>query len=577
MNKRRIFPILALLIGFFVFILHAEIDAQNEVIKKRIWQVRVKLEVPNLTAVQLSVLDEDPVSRFKERVAEAGPFLKNWLDITDQEEKEKRRNHVMEINWDDGFKYVTGDEVWLATKDDPFRLNSSHPGGKKWVVTKTANIDENPVCWAIPVEVEKGEKVEVILTKDNMFPLASIFDEVIAEISEEEPLEPKGEPEAYALYEQMIEAMRNAKTMYYESEYEWGREGEELRINTYKIWMKKPNYTRLEVKRDGELKAVIVGDGKYFWTYWPNKRPHWSWEDSTEHAKTCSTSYMVERSLKGFNSIAHLTSKLDVGMSMTIIEPSVFHGSPDALIEYMDGVFSVGSEKVNGEECDVIEVSYMDHQRSKYYWLSKKDHLPRKLKQVVRVEYDLVVYELWSDVVTDIEISDEKFTWQAPDHWTEWQPPHMEEGLLKAGTDAPEFEFQTIDGSMLKLSDLRGKIVLINFWRVGCPPCREEIPHLEKLYNEYKDKGLVVIGFNSSDDLDITLELLEEHSVTYPNIVNVSEDARKIQHKQYNTLRGQAAVPLNYLIDRDGKVVDAWYGFNDGESILKALLKVGIE
>ncbi len=385
----------------------------------------------------------------------------------------------------------------------------------------------------------------------------------------------KGDPKAQALYEKMIQTMRNAQTIYYESIYECEElEGETIPKSNYKIWMKKPNYALIELEQERELKGVIIGDGTYCWLYWPNERPCFPWEDSTEHVKTCSTSYMKEL---GLYSIAHLIGRLRINMGLPILQPSVFHNRPDHLVKYIDSVVYLGTEKIDVQEYDVIEVSYMNHQRSKYYWLSKVDHLPRKLKQVIRTAETYVSHELWSDVAIDMEIPDEKFTWQPPKHWQEYGFPQKRDGLLNPGTEAPDFACKGVEGSTIKLSDYRGKIIIINFWRVGCPPCRKDIPYLEELYRKYKDNGLVVIGFNCDDDMNITRDLLKEHSVTYPNIVDASDEAKDVCYKQYQTMRGKSAVPLHYLIDKERKVVDAWYGFGGEELLHQALLKAGLK
>ena len=106
------------------------------------------------------------------------------------------------------------------------------------------------------------------------------------------------------------------------------------------------------------------------------------------------TSYMTKRASQARHSIAHETGTLGAGMSMTILDLSTFHGYTDSLQPYLDGVCHSGTEAVGEEECDVIEVSFMKHQRSWYLWLSRKDHLPRKLKEVVRVSYDITTHEV---------------------------------------------------------------------------------------------------------------------------------------------------------------------------------------
>jgi len=387
----------------------------------------------------------------------------------------------------------------------------------------------------------------------------------------------KDDPAAHALYDQMIAAMRAARTLSWQSEYRWEAKGKEIGHATYRIWMKKPNYARVEASTDGEPRGVLVLDGECFWTYWPKGRPCYPFEDESEWEKTRLTSFMKEAAPPGRHSIAHKTDQLGAGMGMTIIQPSYFHGGGSSLDAYLDGVRSMGSaEKVGDEECDLIEVSFMKHQRSHYLWLSKCDHLPRKLKQIVRVDYDIITDEVWSNVEIDRPVSDDLFRWSPPDGWKEWRLPELEEGILKAGTPAPDLDLARADGSRIKLSDYRGKVVWLYIWRVGCPPCREGMPKLGKLQEQYRDSGLAVIGLNASDDKQIAQSFLRELGITFPNILDASEAAKKTAFSDYQTLEGMSAVPLNYIIDRDGKVADGFYGDDEARG-RAALKKLGVE
>lgn len=276
------------------------------------------------------------------------------------------------------------------------------------------------------------------------------------------------EPAARALYEKMIETMRNAETLSYVSDYRWGREHMELGRCTYTIWMKKPNYFRVEtINKRGLERGTLVGDGDYLWIYWPGDRPFFSSEERENYEKTRSEVYMKEATPLGRHSIGHKTSLLGAGMSMPVIDPSTFHGYTDSLQPYIDWVRGMGSEKVGNEECDVIEVSIMKHQRSWYLWISRQNHLPRKLKQVVRVAYDIITNELWKDVTINAEISTEKFAWSQPDGWQQWRLPRPDERLLKPGQNAPGFELLSADENKIKLSDYRGKVVWFYIWRAG--------------------------------------------------------------------------------------------------------------
>lgn len=384
------------------------------------------------------------------------------------------------------------------------------------------------------------------------------------------------EPAAHALYDKMVETMRNAATMYYESEYRWEAQEKELGHAIYKLWMKKPNYVRLEATSYvGERKGVFVGDGEHSWIYWPTGRPFFSDDNREDYEKTRFNSYMKDP--PGYYSLAHQTGKLGVGMSMTVIDPSTFHGYIDVLQPYLDGVRSMGTEKAGEEECEVIEVSFMSHQRSWYLWISKQDYIPRKLKAVVRGSHEIICTELWSSVTLNDEIPIDKFVWNPPEDWVEYKKPKKEDRLLASGTETPNFDLTLIDGNRFKLSDYQGEVVWITFWRVGCPACRKEIHHLKQVYKKYRDKGLVVLGFNYSDDRQIALDFLKENSVTFLNIVDSSDAANKTYYQDYQKEKG-SAVPLTYIIDREGKVAGAFYGYEeDDKRGVEILEKLGVK
>lgn len=289
--------------------------------------------------------------------------------------------------------------------------------------------------------------------------------------AQEEPFQ--GEPEAKALYDKMVDTMREAESLSWVSEMRQEAKGEEYGRARYEIWLKKPNYFRMEAApaREEKVSGILVGDGDHSWIYWPNGKPRYTWEHKGKYAEEYerhkNTFYMKKRTPLGRHSIGHEAGNLGAGIGMTIIDASTFHGYTDSLHPYLDGVKGMGTEKMGEEEFDVIEVSFMKHQRSWYLWLSRKDHLPRKLKEVVRVSYDIVIHESWSDVAVNPEIPDDKFVWSAPEDWKEWDFPPIEEGLLKPGAEAPDFEFDSLEGGKVKLSDYRGKYVWLNKWRCG--------------------------------------------------------------------------------------------------------------
>jgi len=279
----------------------------------------------------------------------------------------------------------------------------------------------------------------------------------------------QNEPAARALYDQMIKSMRAAETLSYESRYRWEAKNETLGDCTYTVWLKKPNYFRVEtVKASGDQGGILVGDGDFLWIYWPRGRPRFSYEDNeAAYEKTRMKTYMKKPTPLGKHSIGHEVGLLGADMLMPTLDPSTFHGYTDSLQPYVDGVRSLGTEKVGNEECDGIEVSIMKGQRSWYLWLSKGDHLPRRLKEVVRVSYEIIQHEEWSNIAINGEIPREKFVWKPPEEWQQWRLAKPEERLLKPGQAAPDFELASADGSRIKLSDYRGKIVWLYVWRAG--------------------------------------------------------------------------------------------------------------
>jgi peroxiredoxin len=98
--------------------------------------------------------------------------------------------------------------------------------------------------------------------------------------------------------------------------------------------------------------------------------------------------------------------------------------------------------------------------------------------------------------------------------------------------------------------------------------------HLQTHYEKYKGKGMVILGFNCADDKQIALDFLRANSATFPCILDSSNAAVKIGFDSYK----MSGVPLNYIIDKEGIIVDAWYGYEEGHKrALKALEKSGLE
>ena len=120
-------------------------------------------------------------------------------------------------------------------------------------------------------------------------------------------------------------------------------------------------------------------------------------------------------------------------------------------------------------------------------------------------------------------------------------------GALR-GAPAPDFTLKTIDGKTLKLSDLRGKAVLLNFWATWCAPCKIETPWIVDLQNQYAAQGLQVVGVSMDDEseTDGIKKFAQEMHMNYP-ILRGNEDVG-------NAYGGLEFLPTTYFVGRDGNV-----------------------
>jgi peroxiredoxin len=113
---------------------------------------------------------------------------------------------------------------------------------------------------------------------------------------------------------------------------------------------------------------------------------------------------------------------------------------------------------------------------------------------------------------------------------------------------ADDFTLKTADGPTVKLSEQRGKVVLVNFWATWCPPCKAEIPGFVELQEAYRDKGLQVVGVSVDDTPDKLKPFASEFKLNYPVLVGLERDDLQ---DAYGPMWG---IPTTYLIARDGRI-----------------------
>src|SRR3982751_2378772 len=141
---------------------------------------------------------------------------------------------------------------------------------------------------------------------------------------------------------------------------------------------------------------------------------------------------------------------------------------------------------------------------------------------------------------------------------------------IAPGTAAPDFTLRAIAGSNLRLKEQRGRVVMVNFWATWCAPCRQEMPHLNRLYDKYRGAGFVLLGVNVDEDNSKAAEVVAKLGVTFPILLDTEKNVSKL----YDV----STMPSTMIIDREGKVRYVHRGYlagyeNEYEKQIRELLK----
>ena len=135
---------------------------------------------------------------------------------------------------------------------------------------------------------------------------------------------------------------------------------------------------------------------------------------------------------------------------------------------------------------------------------------------------------------------------------------------------APSFDLPGLKKGSMRLSDYKGKLVLLNFWASFCAPCRVEMPALENLWQRYRDQGFVVLALSADrDNLKQVEQLIKDGGYSFPVLLDTEGEVRKMYEVR--------ALPTSYLIGRDGKFIGRIIGERewnsvDGRTLIEKLL-----
>jgi peroxiredoxin len=126
---------------------------------------------------------------------------------------------------------------------------------------------------------------------------------------------------------------------------------------------------------------------------------------------------------------------------------------------------------------------------------------------------------------------------------------------------APDFKLTDLDGKKITLADYEGKVLFVNFWATWCPPCRQEIPGFIKLYEKYKDDGLVILGVAVSDKEKTVKAYVDRFEINYPVAMG---DMKIIRDYEPGN-----AIPATIIVDRTGKIYHKHVGYMEQSQVEK--------
>ena len=254
-------------------------------------------------------------------------------------------------------------------------------------------------------------------------------------------------------------------------------------------------------------------------------------------------------------------------------------------LEDISFTYNLSETTLDGKPCHLVSYFKTDFEPDTIFgintllykvdiWINKRDYLP--------IQYTvLYVNEEGRDTTTQFEecrlleftsvLNESKLTLKAiPDSLKiEDYVPYKAPEPLAEGTMAPDWSLPTLTGDTIRLADLRGKVVLLDFFYKSCAPCCAALPFLQSIHEKYKDRGVVMLGVDPIDnpEKDEMADFLKKRNITYTTLYS---------NRELSSTYHISAYPTLFFIDRDGKIAKVQRGFHKTieESIEEQLQKM---
>jgi thiol-disulfide isomerase/thioredoxin len=225
-----------------------------------------------------------------------------------------------------------------------------------------------------------------------------------------------------------------------------------------------------------------------------------------------------------------------------------------------------GALDIDSVGCHVIKVTYdAATKREAKFYIGVEDSLLRRKEQSLQllmrgkpqIASAALIFSI-SNLETNPAIDDTVFQMNPPQGYRTQPFRPMQQGAaggLRVGSPAPDWTLSTLDGKKISLKELRGNIVVLDFWASWCGPCKRAMPGIQKLHDTFKGKPVKVFGVNCREQggNQRALAYLKQTGYTYPQLLNGDSAA---------SAYGVRGIPAFYVIGKDGKILNTTSGFN---------------
>jgi peroxiredoxin len=213
---------------------------------------------------------------------------------------------------------------------------------------------------------------------------------------------------------------------------------------------------------------------------------------------------------------------------------------------------------------------YYEFNEYKNNFLKENENSPALLPLISQIDTDKE-FPLYEEIVRQLLVgfSESPSIQQLKAQYDQVKAKKDAMSFLDEGKIAPDFTQAKMDGTPMKLSDLRGKVVLIDFWASWCGPCRQENPNVVKLYEKYKDAGFTVMSVSLDRDKAAWQKAIEKDKLVWPNHVSDLKQWGNEVAKMYKV----SGIPFTVLIDQEGKIIGKNLRGIDLENKLKSIFE----